>query len=194
MSEYRKTTTDELFFVTLSVVGWIDLFTRSIYKDIIVQNLQYCQQKENLEIYCYVIMTNHLHLICRRYSLAGCEQGQGSLAGCEREQKDLTELLGRFKSFTSKELLKTLEKNPQESRKEWILNQFHLFAKQNKQYSNYHLWQYANHPTLLYSNEIILQKQNYIHENPVRAGIVTDASAYLYSSACLESPLKVLEL
>jgi hypothetical protein len=102
--------------------------------------------------------------------------------------------LGRFKSYTSKELLKTIEKNLQESRKEWMLNQFHEFAKQNKQYSNYHLWQYTNHPTLLYSNEVILQKQNYIHENPVRAGIVTDASAYLYSSACLESPLKVLEL
>ena len=63
MSEYRKTTPDELFFVTLTVMGWIDLFTRAIYKDIIVRNLQYCQKKEKLEIFCYVIMTNHLHMI-----------------------------------------------------------------------------------------------------------------------------------
>ncbi len=170
MSEFRKTTSNELFFVTLSVVGWIDLFTRSIYKDIIVQNLQYCQQKENLEIYCYVIMTNHLHLICRRCSLAGCEQEQ-------EKEKDLTDLLGRFKSYTSKELLKEIENNMQESRKDWMLNLFHEFAKQNKQYSKYHLWQYINHPTLLFSNEVILQKQNYIHENPVKAGMVTEASA-----------------
>ena len=176
MSEYRKTTPDELFFVTLTVMGWIDLFTRAIYKDIIVRNLQYCQKKEKLEIFCYVIMTNHLHMICRR------------------KDEDLTELLGRFKSYTSKQLIKAIEEDIQESRKEWMLHQFHFFAKQNKQYSDYHLWQYSNHPTPLFTNEVIDQKVDYIHENPVRAGIVTEPTAYLYSSACPDSPLKVLEL
>ena len=78
MSEYRKTYAGDLYFVTLSVVGWIDVFSRRDYKDILVENLGYCQQREGLEIYAYVIMTNHLHLIARR------------------QDEALTELLGRF--------------------------------------------------------------------------------------------------
>lgn len=173
MSEYRKTSPNDLYFVTLTITGWIDLFSRKVYKDIIVQNLQYCQQNEQLEIFCYVIMTNHIHLICRRLD------------------KDLNELLGRFKSYTSKQLLKEIESNNHESRKDWLLYQFQFAAKINKQYSHYHLWQYTNHPTLLFTWETIKQKEKYIHDNPVRAGLVTDAGAYLYSSACVDSPLKV---
>ena len=58
MSEYRKTRADELYFVTLTVTGWVDVFSRKEYKDILVENLGYCQQKEGLEIFAYVIMTN----------------------------------------------------------------------------------------------------------------------------------------
>jgi hypothetical protein len=54
MSEYRKTIPNELNFVTLSLVGWIDVFSRKEYKDIIVENLKYCQEKEGLQIFCYV--------------------------------------------------------------------------------------------------------------------------------------------
>lgn len=87
MSEYRKTTPDDLYFITLTVVGWVDVFSRKEYKDVLVKNLKYCQQKEGLEIFAYVIMTNHLHLVARR------------------QYGDLTELLGRFKSYTSKKIL-----------------------------------------------------------------------------------------
>lgn len=176
MSEYRKTSPDELYFVTLTVSGWTDLFTRSVYKDIIINNLIHCQERENLDIFSYVIMSNHLHMICRRNG------------------KDLNELLGRFKSYTSKLLLKEIKTNPQESRKEWLLHQFNFFAKRSKQYSEYHLWQYRNHPVLLFSPTVILQKQTYIHENPVRAGIVIDATAYKYSSACPDGPLSISEM
>ncbi len=176
MSEYRKTSPDDLYFVTLTVTGWIDLFSRKVYKDILVQNLHHCQQNEQLQIFSYVIMTNHLHMICRRLDA------------------DLTELLGRFKSYTAKQLLKEIESNAFESRKDWLLHQFQFAARANKQYSNYHLWQYTNHPTPLYTWDVIKQKEKYIHENPVRAGLVTDASAYLFSSACPESPLKVFEM
>ena len=91
MRETRKTTPDDLYFVTLRVVGWVDLFSRETYKNIWVENLQHCQEKENLELYAYVIMSNHLHLVCRRREL------------------DLKELLGRFKGFTSKSFIKEIE-------------------------------------------------------------------------------------
>ncbi|RAU82199.1 REP-associated tyrosine transposase [Pontibacter arcticus] len=176
MSEYRKAHKDELYFITLSVVGWIDVFTRREYKDILVENLDYCQRKEGLEIYAYVIMTNHLHLIARR------------------QEKDLGELLKRFKSYTAKKIIAAIESNPQESRKEWMLAMFQHFALKNKQYGKYHFWQYTNHPTLLYSAEVIEQKKKYIHMNPVKAGIVIEPEYYFHSSACAESPLKVMEI
>jgi len=174
MSELIKTYPNKLYFVTLTVEGWVTAFDRNIYKDELVKNLQYCQEKEGLQIYAYVIMSNHLHMVAAR------------------ETGDLGELLGRFKSYTSKKILKLIETNPQESRKEWMLNLFKHFASKNNQYSNYHFWNYTNHPIELWTNAVILQKIEYIHNNPVRAGIVTEAHYYLYSSACLDSPLKVL--
>jgi len=175
MSELRKTTPDDLYFVTLTIVEWVDLLSRSSYKNILIDNLSYCQENEELEIYSYVITTNHLHMICRR------------------KNKDLKELLGRFKSFTSKQMLKAIESNSQESRKDWLLQLFSQFAKTNKQYK-YHLWDYTDFPVFLHDNKIIDQKRDYIHQNPVKAGIITEAHMYLYSSACPDSPLKVCEL
>ncbi len=175
MSEFRITTPDELYFVTLTTVGWVDVFTWIDYKNILVENLAYCQLNENLEIYSYVIMSNHIHIICRRLD------------------KDLNELLGRFKSYSAKQIIKAIENNPQESRKEWLLYLFNYFAKANKQYSKNHFWQYTTHPVLLYSNDVIKQKIDYIHNNPVRAGLVNEPENYIYSSANIYSPLKVIQ-
>ena len=175
MSEYRKAVPNELNFVTLTIVGWVDVFSRKEYKDILVENLKYCQEKENLQIFCYVIMTNHIHLIVRH-------------------DKDLGYLLGRFKSYTAKKIISAIENNDKESRRSWFLYLFNFFAKTNKQYSKYHFWQYTNHPIPLHSPEVTRQKVDYIHLNPVRAGIVTEANTYLYSSACFNSPLKVMEI
>ena len=177
MSEYLKTHPGNLYFVTLTVVGWINVFDRSYYKEILVTNLKHCQEKEGLQIYAYVIMSNHLHLVAAREG-----------------EKDLTELLGRFKSFTAKKLLNEIKENIQESRREWLLGLFEHYAKQNKQYDKYHFWQYTNHPVLLHSKEFIDQKINYINQNPVRAGLVNDSSSYIYSSACFDSPIKVLDV
>jgi len=175
MSEYRKTSPDDIYFVTLTVVGWVDVFTRKEYRDILVENLNYCQEKEGLEIFSYVIMSNHIHLLARR------------------KEADLTELLGRFKSYTAKKILDQIQKHPSESRKEWLSYLFRHFAKLNNQYSKNHFWQYTNHPTIVYSKEVISQKESYIHDNPVRAGLVQEAHHWLYSSACPDSPLKVSE-
>lgn len=70
-----------------------------------------------------------------------------------------------------------------ESRRKWMLNLFEYHAKYNTNNRQYQVWQQHNHPVELISPKWILQKINYIHLNPVRAGIVEDASHYLYSSA-----------
>jgi REP element-mobilizing transposase RayT len=177
MSEYRKTYPGDLYLVTLTVSGWIDVFNRPLYNDEIIANLVYCQEKEGLEIYAYVLMSSHLHMVARRDG-----------------EKNLTELLGRFKSATAKKLLKLIDDNPGESRKEWLMYLFRHFAKANNQFSKHHFWQYTNHPEELYSNSVVDQKVDYIHNNPVKAGLVTAPEYYPYSSACPESPLKVLSL
>jgi REP element-mobilizing transposase RayT len=173
MSQFRKTTPNDTYFITLTLAGWINLFDREDYKKIIIKNLRYCQEKEKLEIFAYVLMTNHI--LCRRMD------------------QDLNELIGRFKSFTAKELIKEIKHNPKESRSYWLLNQFKHFATLGKQFKEYRIWKSNNHPTLISNDEMLDQKINYIHQNPVRAGIVTETQYYKYCSACFDSPLKVLE-
>ena len=82
----------------------------------------------------------------------------------------------------------------QESRKDWLLKLFRQFAAGNKQYGNYPIWDYTDHPVALFSNSVIEQKMHYVEQNPVRVGLVTEAQFYKYSSACFDSPLKVLDI
>lgn len=178
MSEYLKANViDAPYFVTLTTVGWIDVFTREAYSKELIKNLAFCQDNRGLEIYAYVLMPSHLHMICRRKAEAGL----------------LSDLLRDFKSYTSKQLMKMISENEQESRKEWLLHLFKYYAKFTKQNQEMMFWQKTSHPVELYSNKMIEQKLEYIHQNPVKAGIVIEPWAYLYSSACTESPLKVLD-
>jgi len=55
--------TKELYFVTTTVIDWLDVFTRPAYKHIVLESLRYCQQHKSLDIYAWVLMTNHLHVI-----------------------------------------------------------------------------------------------------------------------------------
>ncbi|WP_247237918.1 REP-associated tyrosine transposase [Telluribacter sp. SYSU D00476] len=174
MSELRKTYEGGVFFLTLTVVGWMDVFTRPLYVNEIVKSLQFCQQKKGLELYAYVIMTNHLHLIARR------------------TEGELSEVLRDFKSFTAKQLLNLLLTNPQESRKDWMEMVFRYHGATTQQNDRYAFWQKTNHPIELTSPSVILQKIEYIHQNPVRAGFVQEPHEWQWSSANPQSPVKVL--
>jgi putative transposase len=109
----RNASTDELYFVTLTVTDWIDVFTRRLYNDFIIENLAWCQQYKKLNIYAYVIMTNHIHMVAN--------VTEGSLG----------DVLGHFKTFTSKELFKLIAGNKQESRRNWMIKAFEHAGKCN---------------------------------------------------------------
>jgi REP element-mobilizing transposase RayT len=167
-------------FLTLTIVGWIDIFTRKIYRDIVIESLKYCQKEKGLEIFAYVIMSNHIHLIANArvgYSLSG--------------------ILRDFKKFTSKKMILSIQEEP-ESRRNWMLKLFAYAGVSNSNNKNFQVWQQDNHAVELYSNRFILQKLNYIHNNPVRAAIVEDPADYLYSSARnyedMEGLLEVIRL
>jgi len=158
-SKYKFKNIDGLYFVTLTVKHWIDIFTRNDYKDIIIENLDYCRKNKGLEIYAWVIMTNHVHLIIR------------AKEGCV-----LADILRDLKKFTSKAIIKAISENPSESRKKWLLRGFCTN-------DGYRFWQEGNHPIELWTNEIIDEKMDYIHKNPVKAGFVFNEQDFLYSSA-----------
>ena len=161
---YKIEEQDGLHYVTFQIVEWVDIFTRQVYRDIVIDSLKYCQQNKQLEIYAFVVMSNHLHLLIR--------SGIGKLSDTIRE----------FKSFTAKQILLEIESET-ESRKDWMLNIFEFAAKKHKRNEKFQVWTHENHPELIYSDKFLFQKMNYIHDNPVRAGIVENPEDYLYSSA-----------
>ncbi|MBL7890397.1 MAG: transposase [Bacteroidia bacterium] len=176
MSEKYKTDSNGLYFVTMTVVGWIDVFTRREYQEILIASLLYCQKNKNLKLYCYCIMPSHIHFIT--YS----------------EDGELSNTLRDMKSYTAKELIKAIKNNPQESRREWILNQFEYHGKKSPQNQEMQFWKHDNHPFYLYSNKLIQQKVNYIHMNPVEAGFVNQPQEWRMSSANEDGPLKLNEI
>lgn len=164
-SKYKINNPDGIYFITFASVGWVDALTRKDYKDIFIDSLLFCQQEKGLVIYSWCIMSNHVHLIVR------------SKVG------DLSETLRDLKSFTSKQILKSITANPKESRREWMLEIFKKYSAKNGNNKTYQFWQQNNQPKELITNFFKDQKCNYIHQNPVEAGIVVNAEDYLYSSA-----------
>jgi hypothetical protein len=94
----------------------------------------------------------------------------------------ISENIRDFKKFTSVKIIETI-KSTSESRKDWMLNVFKSNASERQTNKYYQVWTHENHAILIYSNEFIREKIEYIHNNPVRAGIVENPEDYLYSSA-----------
>jgi REP element-mobilizing transposase RayT len=163
-------------FLTFQIVDWIDVFTRKIYKEIIIDGFKYSIENKGLQIFAYVIMSNHIHLIA--------QSTDGKLSDTVRD----------IKKFTSKKIIEAIDNYP-ESRREWMLNIFKFNAAHHKSNKNYQVWTHENHAIHLYSNKFFREKIEYIHNNPVKAGIVEKPEDYFYSSArnyaSLEAPIDI---
>ena len=96
---------------------------------------------------------------------------------------DLSGALRDFKKFTGKKVIEAIINNPAESRKDWMLRIFKDAGETNSGNTNYQFWRQDNQPKECYSPPFTVQKLNYIHNNPVEAGIVDKAEEYIYSSA-----------
>ncbi|MBC7749292.1 MAG: transposase [Methylotenera sp.] len=164
-TKYKATTTEECYFITITTVGWIDVFTRLNQKYNIISALNYCQQNKGLEIYAYVIMSSHIHLLCKATD--------GFI---------LSDVIRDFKKFTSKKILQICIEEP-ESRREWMLNYFQKACEHLKREQNYKVWQDGYHAELVETNWFIKQKVEYIHNNPVKDKTVSLPEDYYFSSA-----------
>lgn len=163
---YKFHNPDGLYFVSFAVIDWLDVFTRNVYKNILLESLSFCQKEKGMEINAWCIMTNHVHLVFRS-------------VGDQKPEN----ILGDFKRYTSKEIVKAIQENPRESRKEFLIAQFKKAAKKASNVTNYQFWQHDNKPIELWSNKVIQEKIHYIHQNPVVAGLVFKPEDYVYSSA-----------
>lgn len=178
MSRRYKIVQSEIpHFVSFAVVEWMDVFTRVNYVEIFKTSLSWCVLNKGLILNAWCIMPNHVHLIIRS------------------EKYHLSAILRDLKKFTSVKLLEEITLNPQESRKQWMLNIFEKVGRKNSNNSHYHFWQQNNQPIECHNDKKLTRCLNYLHMNPVQAGFVdrpedwTNSSARQYAG--MDGPLKL---
>jgi putative transposase len=158
-SRYTIRETQAPHFLTCTVINWMPLFTRPETVAIILNALQYRQQHNGWKVYGYVILENHLHLVV--------------------QSEDLLAELPLFKSYTARQLIDHLK----ECHAERLLKQMAYFCKSHKHDREYQCWEEGSHPQLIQNEEMLRQKLDYIHFNPVKRGYVDKPEHWRYSSA-----------
>jgi REP element-mobilizing transposase RayT len=158
-SRYTIRETEAPQFLTCTVINWMPLFTRPQTVNIILNALQYRQENQGWKIYGYVILENHLHLIV--------------------QAENLRAELPLFKSYTARQLIDYLK----ECRAERLLKQMAFFRKAHKTDREHQCWEEGSHPQLIQNAEMLRQKLDYIHFNPVKRGYVEEPYHWRYSSA-----------
>ncbi len=161
---YKVLDTSKPYFVTTSIVSWIKIFNDKKIVDILIESIKYCQSNKGLEIYAYVIMPDHFHMVCR------------SISG-----NNLSDIFRDLKKYTARSIIKYLKSNTNNVYSQW-LKIFKTNNMNQKSSECYKLWQAGFNPKELSSNKVIDQKIEYIHNNPVKSGLVTKPDDYKYSS------------
>ncbi len=147
------------YFVTSTIIEWMPLFGNKKIAEIIIDSLKFLQSNSRIEIFGFVIMENHLHLIT--------------------QADDLVKEIGDFKSFTAREIIEYLKGHHYQE----ILNKLEYFKLSHKTDRKYQFWQEGFHPEQIFSREMMSEKLNYIHNNPIRRGYVEEAIHWNYSSS-----------
>jgi putative transposase len=170
--KYKFRDQEAVHFVTFTTIYWLDIFIRQDYKDIFLNSLRYCQKNKGLELYSYCIMSSHVHLIIGR-----------------RGKPELQDIVRDIKKFTATSIISAIKNNQQESRRDLLMWLFEKEGRFNNDNEHYQFWQRHSHPIELNTEEKLYQRMEYIHNNPVEAGIVSQPEHYLYSSAATYSGL-----
>ena len=121
--KYKITNQQGIYFVTFTIVGWVDIFIRNEYKYIFIDSIKYCQIHKGLEVYAWCIMTSHVHLII----------GKNGANKIEDIIRDL-------KSFTSRNIKNAILNNYQESRRQWMMWIFTKAGENNSRNNEFQFW------------------------------------------------------
>jgi REP element-mobilizing transposase RayT len=158
-TRYRIVDGAHPYFLTCTVVAWLPVFTRQETVQIVLDSWRFLQENDRLVLYGYVILENHLHLIAAA--------------------DDLAKEVGDFKSYTARKIIDHLR----ESKVSMLLEQLRHYKGAHKTDRTYQLWQEGSHPQEIQGDEMMLQKLEYIHNNPVKRGYVDEPVHWRYSSA-----------
>ena len=170
-SRYHFTEPDSPHFLTCTVVEWLPVFTRPAAVQILLDSWSYQQQHGGLRLYGFVILENHLHAVA--------------------QAEDLPETWSRFKSFTARRLIELLEVHHAEA----LLKRMRFARKAQREDRDYQLWQEGSHPQLIVDEDMLRQKLDYMHRNPVERGYVDRAEHWRWSSArCYAGEEGVIEV
>ncbi|RYD99034.1 MAG: transposase [Sphingobacteriales bacterium] len=169
--KYTARNPNGIYFITCTVVDWVDVFTRAEYKLEIIKSLKYCQEQKGLILHAWCLMPSHLHLIVSA-----------------REGKSLPDIIRDFKKFTSRTILQMMEHEP-ESRRAWMLSRFKYAGALLQRITNYKFWQDGYHAIELHNNELQEQKLDNIHRNPITDLTVAEPEHYVFSSASVYAGL-----
>ena len=158
-SRYRIFETEHLYFITCTIVARLPVFAYPRFTAIVLDSWRFLQRERSVQIFGYVILENHLH----------------SLARCP----DLSEQVGRFKSYTARCIIDSMV----ESGFKTLLQELRFFKLHHKTDQAHQLWQEGSHPEQITSDDMMLQKLEYMHNNPIRRGYVDGPTHWRYSSA-----------
>lgn len=158
-TRYRIFETNTPYFLTCTVVGWLPVFTRQECVQIVLDSWSFLQRTGRMTLYGYVVLENHLHFV------AGGKQ--------------LAKEVGDFKSFTARRIIDFLHDRADHS----FLGQLEHEKADHKTDRRYQLWQEGSHPKQITTDEMMHQKMEYIHNNPVARGYVDEPTHWRYSSA-----------
>jgi REP-associated tyrosine transposase len=158
-SRYKIVELEAPHFITCTIVGWLPVFTRPRYLDIITSSLTFCLHQKGLRLHAYVILDNHLHMVV--------------------SADNLSQVIRDFKRHTVKEILAAARHED----KQWLLKQSEVFKSVHKGNSQHQVWQEGFHPQAITTEDMLRQKLDYIHYNPMRIGLVDRPEDWRYSSA-----------
>ena len=158
-SRYKIYNEDGIFFVTSTIIEWLPVFTNEKYYGIMVETVKHYQQNGNLTVYAYVFMDNHFHMII--------------------SDTDISMVMQSLKKYTAKEIIRNLTLDSNET----VLRRFRECKPAYKTTSKHQVWQESFHPQEIISCEMLKQKIEYIHNNPVRRQYVARPEEWKYSSA-----------
>jgi REP element-mobilizing transposase RayT len=234
--------TENIYFLTPTVVEWIDVFTKWEYFEILADSLKYCIKNKGLVLYEYVFMTNHIHLIvgvdggkalqvpdrAAKPAMSGSQQADGStepamsgkgmtdraakpaMSGSQQADRStepamsddiasrpknkithtagsvalsgagsgLDSVIRDFKSYTTYQMKKLIKTDNRKYIQRLIKNSY-----SKDKANDFQLWQRENYAVQIVSEKFLDIKINYIWQNPVKKGYVSDPESWFYSSA-----------
>jgi REP element-mobilizing transposase RayT len=157
-SRYRIHEPNRAHFVTGTIVEWLPVFSTGACCDILVNSLAYSRDHKGLKIHGWVILDTHFHAV---------------LAA-----PDLSAVLRDIKSYTAKLLIDEVSTDG----REWLINQLRHYRAGHKP-NEFQIWQEGSHPQAIPTDDIMLQKLEYLHNNPVKRRLVSAPEHWRYSSA-----------